>query len=130
MEVSDFNYTFDELMQIVNYFLATPHIYKYCYKNSPEFRGFINSRSKDELDFYKQQHAIYKTLNRPRDYCLLHGELYRTKKKRDRLELEVLSEQIESEEFKFIFTHFDEITKQYFDKKKHGKHRMNGRKKW
>ena len=130
MELSDCNYTFDEIKNMLNYYVATPHIYDYCYKNSPEFKSFIDSRSKEDLDSFKQLRTMYKEIHRPRDYFLLHGELYLTKKKRDKREVEALPEKIESEEFKFFFSHFDEIMKQRAEKRKHGKHRMNGKKKW
>ena len=120
MEISDCNYSFDELKKIVEYYVVTPHIYKYCYKNSPEFKNFIDSRSKEDLASFKQLQSMYKESNRPRNYFLLNGEFYSTKKKRDKLELEKLPEKIASEEFKFFFSHYDEIMMQH-GKKKHGK---------
>ena len=43
MEARYLRYTVKEFNRIIEYYIGTPKIYKYCYENSKEFKNFIDN---------------------------------------------------------------------------------------
>ena len=112
MEAKDLRYTEKELSKIIEYYLGTPQIYKYCYENSSEFKEFVDGADENMKAAIKKMHRGYNML-----HCkdsLVHlgtfGLSMVGKKIAEKRELDKLDEAIRSDEFKTLFKNFNEIT--------------------
>ena len=112
MEAKDLRYTEKELMNIIEYYLGTPKIYKYCYENSHEFKEFVDGADENMKAAIKKMHRGYNMFHckDPLVHLGTFGLSMVGKKIAEKRELDKLAETIKSDEFKTLFKNFNEIT--------------------
>ena len=111
MEAKDLRYTVKEINKIIEYYLGTPKIYKYCYENSKEFKGFIDNISDSRRKKIKAMHIGYRAAHSSEALAHLgtFGLSFLGKKLADNKEFKKLEVTINSDEFKTLFKNFDAV---------------------
>ena len=111
MEAKDLRYTEKELSNIIEYYLGTPKIYKFCYENSIEFKEYVDNASEEMKKAIKKMHTGYYASHcqEPLVHLGTFGLSLIGKKIAENKEIKKLEETIKSEEFKTLFKNFDEI---------------------
>ncbi|MBQ8550166.1 MAG: hypothetical protein IJ426_02375 [Clostridia bacterium] len=111
MEVRYLRYTLKEFQNIIEYYLGTPKIYKYCYEKSSEFKEFVDNINESRKKEIKKLHMAYYAVNckEPLVHLGTFGLSFLGKKIAENKEFQKLDETINSDEFKTLFTRFDEV---------------------
>lgn len=111
VEAKDLRYTEKELKNIIEYYLGTPKIYKFCYENSIEFKEYVDNASEEMKKAIKKMHTGYYASHcqEPLVHLGTFGLSLVGKKIAENKEFKKLEETIKSEEFKTLFKNFDEI---------------------
>lgn len=111
MEAKYLRYSEKEIEKIIEYYLGTPKIYKYCYQNSLEFKNYVDNASEETKKAIKKMHTGYYGAHcqEPLVHLGTFGLSLVGKKITENKEFKKLEETIKSEEFKTLFKNFDEI---------------------
>ena len=111
MEAKYLNFDKKEMRHIIEYYLGTPKIYKFCYENSPEFREYVDNASDEMKKAIKKMHVGYYGAHcqDPLIHLGTFGLSFVGKKIAENKEFKKLEETIRSEEFKTLFKNFDEV---------------------
>ncbi len=111
MDARYLRYNKKELKRIVQYYLGTPKIYKYCYEHSPEFKEFIDNADDSLKAAIKKMHTGYyaSKCQEPLVHLGTFGLSLVGKKIAEKKEFAKLEETIKSDEFKTLFKNYYEI---------------------
>lgn len=111
MDAKYLRYTEKEIENIIEYYLGTPKIYKFCYENSPEFKEYVDTASEKMKNSIKKMHTFYyaKHCKEPLVHIGTFGLSFVGKKFAENKEFKKLEETIKGEEFKTLFKNFNEI---------------------
>ena len=111
MEIRYLRYTAKELSRIIEYYIGTPKIYKYCYENSEEFKNFIDNATEIRKKKIKTLHTAYHCAHcrEPLVHLATFGLSFGGKKLAEKKEFKELDETIKGDEFKTLFSKFDEV---------------------
>lgn len=111
MEARYLRYTVKEFNRIIEYYIGTPKIYKYCYENSKEFKNFIDNINDSRKKKIKSMHVGYYGVHcrEPLAHLGTFGLSFVGKKLAENKEFKKLDETINSDEFKTLFKNFDEV---------------------
>jgi len=111
MEVISLEYTRREFDHLLEFYFGKKYIYKYCYVNSKEFKNFIDNCSEERLNKIKglQLSETLSHARRPLLAMATYGmSAVATKIHHDK-QLKELSETIQTDSFKTLFSNFDAV---------------------
>ncbi len=114
MEIRDLRFTAKELNRMIEYYIGTPHVYKFCYENSVEFRWFIDTANEERRRKIKLLHTgnYFSRASEPLWHLATGGLSLAAQAIKRNKEYKELEETINSKTFKMLFLNFDKVLAQ------------------
>lgn len=111
MKVEYLRYSNKYINSIIRYYIGTPKIYRYCYKNCTEFRDFIDNSNDERKKTIRSLHRSYRMVHcrDPLVFIGTCGIAFLIKKIGDLIEYKKVNKTIQGDEFKTLFGNFDEV---------------------